>query len=149
MKIFEKQERYEAPKEALIPEEVLNEEDQKYLLGMHNRAIRFYFYLQNGLDILNLFRNLFLGFIALYVALKLTNVLWVGAMLPPAIIILIVVGWYNVHVLSKMGEWLRIRFSTHYGLKSYNYQSTSTELLTEIRDLLKNLLKKIDSQNNK
>ena len=34
-----------------------HEEDKKYLTGGQNNIIRFYFYLMNGLQILNEFRN--------------------------------------------------------------------------------------------
>lgn len=120
----------------LIPKEELTSEDEKYLTGKHNKAIRIYFYLERGLEILNAFRNLFLGILAIYIALKLTNVLWMIAMFIPCIIILVGVGWYNVHKLSKLKEWLGMRFSTHYGIRSFNYQQRQCELLEEIKEKL-------------
>lgn len=121
------------------PEE-LNEEDRKYLYGKHNWLIRMYFYLEQGLNILNEFRNWFLGIAALYITLKLENapygILIIGAIAVPSLLVLILAGRYNVHRLSKMKEWLTLRFSTHYGIRTYNHQEMQTKLLLEIRDLL-------------
>lgn len=118
-------------------------EDDKYLQGSHNKIIRCYYYIERGLDILNIFRNLFLGIVAIFIALKLTNVLWIGLMTIPSVIILGIVGYYNVHKLSKMKEWLSMRFSTHYGLRAFNYQEEQVKILEEIRDLLNKSINKI------
>ncbi len=117
------------------------EEDKIYLRGRENWLIRMYYYLENGLNILNEFRNLFLGLFGLYIILKLDSYIWLIVMAVPAMIILTFVGHYNVHKLSKMKEWLGTRFSTHYGLLNFNYNEQQTHLLEEIRDLLKQLNK--------
>ena len=112
--------------------------EAEYLKGAKNRMIRYYFYLSNGLGMLNEFRNLFLGIIAIYIALKFTNVIWMGVMFIPSIIILTVVGYYVVHHISKIKEWLGIKFGSHYGIKNFDYTKGSYELLLEIKELLKN-----------
>lgn len=113
------------------------EDEKKYLEGFVNRLIRYYFYLMRGLDVLNSFRNLFLGIFALYIALKLDNVAYGIIMFAVSCIVLTVCGYYNVHKLSKINEWLGLRFSSHFGIKSFNYAQENNELLKEIRDLLK------------
>lgn len=125
------------PLDSIIPRPVeISDEDRKYLDGKHNLFIRLYFYLERGLDILNIFRNLVLGLLAGYFALKIDNyALLVGSFIA-SFLILIVVGWYNVHRLMKTKEWLGTRFSTHYGLKAFNYQAEQVELLKDIRDML-------------
>lgn len=118
----------------------MSAEDRKYLQGHHNWFVRMYFYLENGLNILNEFRNLGFLMVALYVALHLdgiNGVLLTGAMGIVAGVVLIFIGRYNVHVLSRVKEWLSMRFSTHFGIKSFNYQEEQTVLLREIRDMLK------------
>ncbi len=117
--------------------EELFKDDSKYLEGKENWLIRVYFYLFNGLNVLNQFRNLGLGIIAVYIALKLTNYWWLVAMTVPSIIILIIVGYYFVHRATKVQEWLGIRFSSHFGMKSFNYQEESYETLVRIEELLK------------
>lgn len=111
--------------------------DDKYLPGLHNRGIRYYFYLNKGLDVLNQFRNLFLGILGLYIALHLDSWWLLIAMFVPSMVILVVVGYYSTHHLSKVMEWLNLRFSTHYGIKQFNYTQGQYERLEEIRDLLK------------
>lgn len=137
MSIFQK--RYEAPPEMLIPDEKLRQEDQLYLKGKQNFLIRIYFYIERGLDIVNLFRNLILGIFAAYFALKIDNVWILVGMFLVALPILAIMGRYNVHTLSKLKEWLSMRFSTHYGLKAFDYQAEQVALLKEVRDLLKKL----------
>lgn len=121
-----------------LPDEIdVFTDADKYLEGTQNWIIRAYFYCSNGLTILNEFRNMFLGIIAVYFALKLTNYWYLLAMIVPCLIILTLVGWVVVHRISKVREWLGIRFGTFYGLKSFNYQKESYNLLKEIRDSLK------------
>lgn len=133
----------EYPEKRDVPAETLNADDKKYLHGFHNMLIRYYFYLMKGLDIPNSFRNLFITIAAIYIALKLDNILIGIAMFVVSSIILTVFGYYNVHKLAKMNEWLGMRFSTHYGIKTFNYTQKQTELLEEI----KNILKKFDENN--
>lgn len=118
----------------------LTEEDKKYLRGWHNWIQRMYYYLNSGLNILNQFRNLGFLLFGLYVALHLDGIQGVaitGAIGLVSSVILIVIGRYNVHRLSKSGEWLNLRFSTHFGIKAFNYQEEQTQLLREIATLLK------------
>lgn len=110
--------------------------DSQYLPGTHNHAIRYYFYLTKGLEVLNLFRNLFLGILAIYIALKWDNVLLLPALLIPSLVVLTIAGYYAVHHMSKVTEWLNMRFGTHYGINSYNLSQEQNHLLKEIRDLL-------------
>lgn len=116
----------------------MESDDNKYLKGGKNRAIRYYFYLNNGLNVLNNFRNLFLGIFALYFALKLDNILWMVAMFIPSVLILTWSGYYSVHHISKINEWLGVKFGSHYGIKNFNYTKGQYELLLEIKEMLKN-----------
>lgn len=115
----------------------LLKDDYKYLQGKENWLIRAYFYCSNGLIILNEFRNLFLGIIAIYLTLKITNIYAIGAIIIGAIVILTLVGFYRVHTMAKKMEYLTTRFSTHFGMKQFNFTEENYNLLKEIRDLLK------------
>lgn len=119
-------------------EDNLFKDDSKYLEGKENWLIRAYFYCSNGLTILNEFRNLFLGILALYLALKLDKLWILPVMAIPCILILTLTGYYVVHRVSKVREWLGMRFGTHFGIKSFNYTEENYKLLSEIRDLLRN-----------
>ncbi len=117
--------------------DVTQEERDLYLQGHGNRLIRYYYYLEQGLNILNEFRNLFLGIIALYIALHLTNFLWMALMFIPSIVALTIVGYFAVHRVAKVKEWVSLRFSTHYGIRSFDYQKGIYEKLDEIALLLR------------
>ncbi len=110
--------------------------DSKYMPGLHNRLIRYYFYLNRGLDMLNQSRNLFLGIFAAYFALKLDNVWILAAMFFPSVLLLMIAGYYSTHHMSKVLDWVGIRFGSHYAMKNYNLQEENVRLLAEIRDIL-------------
>lgn len=112
-------------------------EEEKYLKGKENWIIRAYFYCSNGLNIINEFRNLFLGIFALYFALKLDNIVWLFVMTIPSILLLTLAGYYMVHRVGKVKEYLSIKFGTHYGMKTYDYQKGQFEILERIELLLK------------
>lgn len=112
------------------------EDEKKYLAGFPNRLIRYWYYLENGLGILNEFRNLFLGIVALYIALKLTNLFLMVAMFIPCCIVLTVVGYVAVHRIAKVKEWINLRFSSHFGIRSFDYQRANYQLLKKISEKL-------------
>lgn len=129
-----------------IPSHLLQPDDDKFLKGTENFLIRAYYYLENGMAILNEFRNWFLGIGALYLALHLeptvkSAFIMLGVAIP-SLLFLIVAGYYNVHKLTKMKEWLSMRFSTHFGIKSFNFQQGQYELLVQIKKLLEQLNEK-------
>lgn len=103
---------------------------------MKENLIRLYFYLNNGVGILNNFRNLFLGVFALYFTLKLTSPLLLVIMFIIAIPVLVVCGYYNVHHIAKLSEQLSTKFGTHYGIKQFELIEEQVKLLKEIKKLL-------------
>ncbi len=111
--------------------------DDKYFPGVENKIIRYYYYLNQGLNILNQFRNLFLGIFALYFTFHFTNPYLLAAMLIPGVLIMIAIGYYNTHTMNKVLEWIGMRFSTHYSIRQYNYNQGQYEELKEIKELLK------------
>ena len=115
--------------------------DENYTKGGKNRLIAGYFYLSNGLAILNEFRNLFLGIFALYITLKLTDPIIMVYLTIISIIVLTIVGYFVVHHVAKIKEWLTVKFGTHYGVKNYDYVKRQVELLEEIN---KKLNEKLD-----
>ena len=112
-------------------------EDARYLTGAVNRLIRYYFYLNKGLDVVNQFRNLILGIVGVYIALELKNWGWLAGMFSISIPVLIVVGYYSVHRISKVSDWLGTRFGSHYSIRSFDYQRAQYELLKEINSKIK------------
>lgn len=109
---------------------------QDYLKGKENFIIRMFYYLHNGVNILNEFRNLFLGVFALYFTLKLTNPMWLVVMFFVSIPLLIILGRYNVHKMAKVNEYLTTKFSTHYALKQFELIEKQVKILKEINKKL-------------
>lgn len=118
-------------------EDTLFKDDKKYLEGAQNWLIRYYYYLSNGLVELNGFRNLFLGILTIYITFKLQSYWWAVGIFAVSIFILTIVGYFTIHKVSKVRDWLSVRFSSYFGMKSINYVEENYKLMVEIRDLLK------------
>ncbi len=108
--------------------------EHEYWQGTKNKLIRYYFYMSRGLDLFNNFRYIFMAIFGLYLVLKLKNALWLLAMLGISVPMLMVIGYYSIHHIGKIVDWLNVRFSTHYSLLQIT-------LLEEIRDEIKCLKK--------
>lgn len=117
--------------------------EENYTKGVKNILIAIYFYLSNGLAILNEFRNLFLGIFAVYITLKLTDPMLMVYMTVVSIVILTITGYFVVHHVAKIKEWLTVKFGTHYGVKNFDYVKRQVELLEEIN---KKLNEKLDTK---
>jgi len=112
-------------------------EETEYTTGFKSLLIRIYFYIEQGLNVLNLFRNLFLGIFGVYITLKLTNYSYLILMVVISMPILAILGYYSVHKINKTKEWLNIKFSTHYAKKTFDYQEDMVKSLRQINKKLK------------
>lgn len=110
--------------------------DESFMHGMENRGIRYYYYLNTGLNILNQFRNLLLGIFGLYVILKLENPVFLVLMFLLCLPVLTTIGYYNVHRMNKVLEWVGMRFSSHYAIRQFNYNQGQYDILCTIRNLM-------------
>ncbi len=113
------------------------EHDALYLPGLENRLTRYYFYLRNGLNVINESRNLILAILGVYIALKWDNWLLLPLMFVVSVLILLVVGFYATHKANKVLEWLGTRFGSHYAIRQYNINQETLDVLKEIRDTMK------------
>lgn len=110
-------------------------EDQ-YDKGAKNGSIRAYFYLGRGLNELNNWKNLFLGIIGLAIALKFDSVGLMIVMFLVSIPILALVGYVMVHHVSRLTEYLGVKFGSHYAMRNFDYVKAQYELLEDIKRLL-------------
>jgi len=108
----------------------MNDCKEKYWNGSKNKAIRYWYYNQKGLELFNQFKYLVAAIFAIYWTLKLDQPIWLLVMFGISIPLLSLIGWVQVHHIGKVVDWLNIQFSTHWG----RYQYT---LLEEIRDAIK------------
>jgi len=104
----------------------------EYWNGPKNKAIRYWFYVNRGMGLVDQFKNLVLCIAALYFALKLNNPLFLVGMFVVSLPIVGVAGYIQVHHLGKILDWLNIRFSTHYSIETFEIQK-------DIRDAVKEM----------
>jgi uncharacterized membrane protein len=114
-----------------------NEDDRKkYWDGRRNKAIRYYFYLQMGLALVNEFRYLIMSVLAIYALLKMDNPLWMPIMFFGAVPFLLLLGWISVHHMEKTMEYLRTHFATHFVKLNITLQEKQLKVLEDIKDKL-------------
>lgn len=106
-----------------------NPREHEYWIGPKNKIIRYYFYCQRGLDLFNNFRYVIMAIFGVYYTLKLKNALWLLGMFLFSIPMLMAMGYYSVHHVGKIIDWLNVKFSTHFGMLQIT-------LLEEIRDAI-------------
>jgi len=109
----------------------------EYWKGGKNKTIRYYFYVQQGLALLNEFRYLIMSVLAIYALLKLEDWWMMPIMFFTALPFLCMLGWVSVHHVQKVMEWLNIKYTTHYSLYNIELQEQQLQILQEIRECLK------------
>lgn len=117
---------------------------QTYDKGFLNHSVRAWFYLQRGLDLLNQFKYLIAGILAVYYMLKLDSYMVLAIIFVVSIPILTFCGWFYTHKMAKALEWTNMVFSSYFArynidMAEKNIENTSdtVTLLKEVRDLLK------------
>lgn len=127
----------------MTPDEVRKEYTKTYDKGLLNHIIRMWYYLQKGLTLINDFKYLIAGIIAFYYALKLDSFWWMIIIFLVSIPVLIIIGYFHTHKMSKALEWTAMVFSSYFARhntdlaeKNVDLTEKNTKLLEEIRDLL-------------
>lgn len=62
-----------------------------------------------------------------------------------AIIILIPTGYYRVHHISKVSEWLNTKYGSHYAIKNFDYVKAQYELLEKMFVEMKKMRYNVDT----
>lgn len=101
-----------------------------------NLAKKGYFYLGRGLAELNNWKNLFIGIIGLCIAVKIESIWIMAVIFAISIPILIVAGYVMVHRVSRMMDYLSIKFGSHFATRNFDYVEGQYELMKEIRNML-------------
>lgn len=115
-------------------EDFKDPKDHEYWNGPKNKTIRYWFYINRGMDWVNQFRNLVICIVALYIALKLKNPIWLAAMLGISMPLLGMIGYIQVHYIGKVLDWLNVRFSTHYSLETFKLQQEIRDAVQKMAD---------------
>lgn len=120
----------------------ISDNEKEMLSGGKNKAVRWYFYAQNGLNILNEFRYLVMCIMGAYYLLKIDNPMVMVIMFAISLPVLIIIGWFAVHYMSVVLEFLGIRYTTACGKYSFELQERKTEACEKLVNLLKEKQKK-------
>jgi len=116
----------------------LNEQERsEHWSGLRNKIVRYYFYTQRGLALLNEFRYLIMAILAVYALLGMKNPFVMLLMFVIAVPILIVLGWIFTFKMAKTMEFLNIKFSTHYSKLNMDYQERQTKALESLNEKIK------------
>ena len=117
----------------------MTEQDQshEHWQGTKNKLIRYFFYCNRGLDTFNSFRYVLMAIFGIYYTLHLHQPVWLILMFVISIPILIITGYYSVHHVGKVIDWLNVKFSTHYGKYSIELQESVVSTLKDIREDLR------------
>ena len=104
----------------------------KYWEGKENIFVRYWVYLNRGLDMITQARYLILGILGLYAVLKFTNPIWMAVMFFISLPILIIIGRWQLYKVSKTQEFITNTKGTVLGYTGYNMQVRTIELLEQI-----------------
>lgn len=119
-------------------EEQLEEHKKQYWHGPKNKMIRYYYYVQRGLDTFNQARYILMTIFGLYIMFKMSNPFLLVAMFIACVPVLVVVGYVSIHHMAKPIEWLGIQFGSHWGRYNYTLNEQQVEELKAIRKALEN-----------
>lgn len=114
--------------------EIEDHKSHQYWTGWQNKTIRYWYYLNRGIDIFNQFKYLFALIFGIYFTLKLKNAIWILGMIGISLPILLVFGWLQTHRIGRVNDWLSVKFSSTYG--KYNFELLE-DILEELRELNK------------
>jgi len=115
------------------------EHKSKYWYGRKNKVVRYYFYIQQGLTLLNEFRYLIMAVMATYALLKLENPWVMPLMFFISLPTLGAIGYISVHHIQKVMEWLNIEYTTHFSRYNIDLQEEQVRLQKEQLEVLKEL----------
>jgi hypothetical protein len=106
--------------------------DTRYWDGWWNKLVRYYFYVNRGLQLFNEARYLIMSIFAIYFATKLDNIWLIPLMFVVSLPVLVFFGWLFVHKMAKITDFLNVEFSTHWSKYGYELQENIISELKEV-----------------
>jgi hypothetical protein len=97
-----------------------------------NKTVRYYFYVQRGLSVLNEMRYLIMAIMAAYALLRLDNPMIMLVMFLTSLPVLAILGWVYTFHMAKTMDWLNVKFSTHYSKYSIELQERQVKAVESI-----------------
>ncbi len=119
--------------------ELRSEYTKTYDKGALNHGVRAWFYLNKGLDLLNQFKYLAAGILAVYYMLKLDSHMVLLAIFIISIPVLVFAGWFYTHKMAKAIEWTGMVFSSYFARYNVDMSERNVENIAETTKLLKEI----------
>lgn len=110
---------------------------REYDKGLWNRLVRSWYYLMEGLNLVNQFKYVVLGIFGLYVALKFTNYIYLVLLFVTTLPLLVIAGWVYVNKMARNLSLTSMLKSSYFGRYNIDLAEETVSLLTEIRDTIK------------
>lgn len=120
-------------------EEIKTQYTQTYDKGLLNHGVRAWFYLQRGLSLINEFKYLVAGILAIYYTLKLDSVAVLITIFIISIPVLTFIGWFHTHKMSKALEWTNMAFSSYFARYNVDLAEKNTESTIQIEKEIKEI----------
>ncbi len=110
--------------------------EQRYWQGRKNFIARGWYYILQGLDLINSFKYLGAFILGIYAILKLTNPWVMVVIFLISLPLLLIAGYLKAWHVNKVVDWLTVELGTHWGRHGYNLQEKTLEQLIEINNKL-------------
>ncbi len=110
-----------------------------YDKGGLNHTVRAWFYLNKGLDLVNQFKYLVAGILAVYYMLHLDSYAVLLTIFFVSIPLLVLAGWFYTHKMAKAIEWTGMVFSSYFARYNVDMAERNVENMTETVTLLKEI----------
>lgn len=117
-----------------------------YDKGILNHCVRIWFYLKAGLNIINEFKYLVAGILALYYTLKLDSHMILLGIFAVSIPALIFIGWFYTFKMAKALEWTGFMFSSYFGRYNVDLNENTADNTAKTVKLLEELLQEIKNK---
>lgn len=127
-------------------EDIRNEYTKTYDKGVLNHGVRAWFYLQKGLNLINEFKYLVAGILALYYTLQLDSYMILVGIFVVSIPVLTFIGWFHTHKMAKAMEWTAMVFSSYFARYNVDLNENTADNTAKIVKLLEELLQEIKNK---
>jgi len=105
---------------------------KRYLEGRKNAVVKVYFYIERGLQLVNDFKYVIAGVLALYFAINLDNIIFIPITFFVALPILWLIGYIWITYAVKSMEWINIEHATFWTRYNYSLQEKQLEFLEKL-----------------
>ena len=106
--------------------------NEKYWVGKKNFVARQWYYILQGLDLVNQFKYLGAFIFGIYYTFKLPNPWFLIILFAISLPLLLIAGFIKAWHFNKVVDWLTTELGTHWTRYGYELQEKQIKLLEEI-----------------